>query len=85
MSTPTQPSTVVLLVNMGTIAAPTAPAMRSYLRELLSDRRVVDAPRFIWYPILYGIILPFRPSKSIPKYNCVWIKNGSGVVIGGKD
>lgn len=80
----TKPSKAILLVNLGTTEAPTAPALRSFLREFLSDRRVVDVPRFIWYPILYGIILPFRPSKSIPRYNRIWIKKESGIVINGK-
>nr|AEM25308.1 ferrochelatase [Crithidia acanthocephali] len=84
MSESSQPSKAVLLVNLGTTEAPTAPAVRSFLREFLSDRRVVDVPRFIWYPILYGLILPFRPSKAIPRYNRIWIKKGSGIVINGK-
>ncbi|KPA76315.1 Ferrochelatase-like protein [Leptomonas pyrrhocoris] len=78
------PSKAVLLVNLGTTTAPTAPALRSFLGEFLADRRVIDVPRFIWYPILYGFILPFRPVKILPLYNHIWIKKSSGVVINGK-
>jgi protoporphyrin/coproporphyrin ferrochelatase len=84
MSSTSGPSKAVLLVNLGTPAAPTAPALRSFLSQFLADRRVVDVPRFIWLPILYGIILPFRPYKVVPLYNRIWIKKDSGVVINGK-
>lgn len=83
-SAPWKPRKAVLLVNLGTTSAPTAPAVRRFLREFLSDRRVIDVPRFIWYPILYGLILPFRPRKVAPLYEAIWIKHGSGVVINGK-
>ncbi|MFW5927134.1 MAG: ferrochelatase [Wenzhouxiangella sp.] len=71
------PRTGVLLVNLGTPDAPTAPALRRYLREFLSDRRVVEAPRAIWWPILYGIILPFRSPRSAGAYRRVWTEHGS--------
>ncbi|TXH03943.1 MAG: ferrochelatase [Nevskiaceae bacterium] len=67
----------VLLVNLGTPDAPTAPAIRRYLREFLADRRVVEAPRAIWLPVLYGIILPFRPRKLVHAYQSVWTPQGS--------
>lgn len=54
----------VLLVNLGTPEAPTAHAVRRYLAEFLSDRRVVDYPRILWLPILHGVILNVRPAKS---------------------
>ncbi len=62
----------VLLVNLGTPAAATAPAVRRYLAEFLSDRRVVDYPRVLWLPILHGVILNARPPKTARKYAQVW-------------
>jgi hypothetical protein len=53
----------VLLVNLGTPAAPTTKALRTYLRQFLSDRRVVEIPRLLWMLILHGIILRVRPKK----------------------
>ena len=54
----------VLLVNLGTPAAPTVPAVRRYLAEFLSDPRVVEVPRWLWWLILNGYILRFRPARS---------------------
>lgn len=62
----------VLLVNLGTPAAPTAGAVRTYLAEFLSDPRIVDYPRAIWLPILYGIILNVRPARSARAYRSIW-------------
>ena len=73
--------TGVLLVNLGTPAAPTTAAVRSYLREFLSDPRVVEIPRLVWLPILYGIILTFRPAKSAAKYAEVWMPEGSPLAV----
>ncbi|CAM37974.1 ferrochelatase-like protein [Leishmania braziliensis MHOM/BR/75/M2904] len=78
------PTKALLLVNLGTTTAPTAPAIRSFLREFLSDRRVVDVSRIIWYLILYGFVLPFRPLRIIPLYKSIWINKGSGIAINGK-
>ncbi len=69
--------TAVLLVNLGTPDEPTAPALRRYLAEFLSDTRVVEIPRLAWWPILYGIILNTRPAKSAAKYASVWMPEGS--------
>jgi len=69
--------TAVLLVNLGTPDAPTASAVRRYLREFLSDPRVVEIPRLIWWCILNGIILPIRSAKSAAKYATIWAKDGS--------
>lgn len=69
--------TGVLLVNLGTPDAPDAPSLRRYLKEFLSDPRVVEIPRLVWYPILYGIILNKRPAASAAKYKEVWTENGS--------
>jgi protoporphyrin/coproporphyrin ferrochelatase len=67
----------VLLVNLGTPDAPTPAAVRRYLREFLSDRRVVELPRLVWWPILNGIILTTRPKKSAHAYSQVWGPDGS--------
>ncbi len=69
--------TGVLLVNLGTPDAPTPAAIRSYLREFLSDPRVVEIPRLLWLPVLYGFILPFRPKKLVHAYQSVWSERGS--------
>ena len=71
----------VLLVNLGTPEAPTAPAVRTYLREFLSDGRVVEIPRAVWWLILNGIILPIRARQSAAKYAAIWDRNGSPLKI----
>jgi ferrochelatase len=71
------PRVGVLLVNLGTPDAPTAAAVRRYLAEFLSDRRVVEIPPIIWQPILRGIILRTRPAKSAHAYQQVWTDAGS--------
>ncbi len=67
----------MLLVNLGTPDAPSPAAVRRYLREFLSDRRVVEIPRLIWWPILHGIVLTTRPKKSAHAYQQVWTPQGS--------
>mgnify|MGYP002777321092 FL=1 len=67
----------VLLVNLGTPAAPTTPAVRRYLAEFLSDRRVVDYPRALWLPLLHGVILNIRPARSAEAYAKIWTEAGS--------
>lgn len=67
----------VLLINLGTPDAPEAPAVRRYLAEFLSDRRVVEIPPVAWKPILHGIILRTRPAKSAHAYKQVWTEHGS--------
>lgn len=67
----------ILLTNIGTPDAPTPSAVRRYLKTFLSDPRVVEIPRIIWLPILYGIILPFRAKKSAKLYQKIWTKQGS--------
>ncbi|HZV53320.1 MAG TPA: ferrochelatase, partial [Rhodocyclaceae bacterium] len=71
----------ILLVNLGTPDAPTAPALRKYLAEFLGDRRVVELPRLLWWPILHGIILRTRPAKSAAKYGRIWTKEGSPLKV----
>src|SRR5690349_18149982 len=78
---PRAPQSGVLLVNLGTPRSPTPSAVRSYLREFLSDPRVVDLPRLAWLPILYFLVLPFRPSKTAAKYAKIWKPDGSPLRI----
>jgi ferrochelatase len=65
-------ATGVLLVQLGTPDAPTAPALRRYLRQFLSDPRVIELPRWKWRIILNCFVLPFRPSRSAAKYRRIW-------------
>ncbi|MXO65163.1 ferrochelatase [Altericroceibacterium endophyticum] len=67
----------VLLVNLGTPDAPDAPSVKRYLREFLSDPRVIEIPQIAWQPILRGIILNVRPKKSAHAYSQVWTDKGS--------
>ncbi len=67
-----QARTGVLLVNLGTPDAPTPSAVRRYLGEFLSDPRIVDLPRILWLPILYGIILNIRPAATAKEYRKIW-------------
>ena len=67
----------VLLVNLGTPDAPTAPALRKFLREFLGDPRVIEKPRWKWWPILNFFILPFRPRRSAALYRKIWREDGS--------
>ena len=73
----TPPLTGVLLTNLGTPEAPTAKALRPYLKQFLSDPRVVEVPRLIWWLILNGIILNTRPRRSAEAYSEVWTDRGS--------
>jgi len=77
----TQQKTAIVLVNLGTPEAPTAAAVRPYLREFLSDPRVVEIPRAVWWFILNGIILPFRAGQSAHKYASIWMKDGSPLKV----
>lgn len=67
----------VLLVNLGTPDAPEPGAVRTYLKQFLSDRRVIEIPQLLWQPILRGIILTTRPRKSAHAYSLVWSEEGS--------
>ena len=73
-----QPAPVgILLINLGTPDAPTPQALRPYLRQFLSDPRVVEIPRALWWLILNGVILTTRPKKSAAKYASIWTADGS--------
>ena len=67
----------ILLTNLGTPDAPTAKAVKPYLRQFLSDPRVIELPRFFWQIILRGIILQIRPKRSAKNYSKIWTKEGS--------
>jgi ferrochelatase len=67
----------ILLINTGTPDEPTPQAVKRYLAEFLSDPRIVKIPRFIWLPILHGIILRTRPAKSAALYDSIWTPEGS--------
>ena len=71
----------VLLVNLGTPSAPTAQAVRAYLAEFLADPRVVELPRWLWLPILHGIVLQVRPRRSAAKYASIWTPQGSPLAV----
>jgi ferrochelatase len=73
--------TGVLVANLGTPDAPTIEAVRRFLAEFLSDRRVVDLPRALWLPLLYGVILRIRPQRSARAYREVWTESGSPLLV----
>lgn len=67
----------IVFINLGTPAAPTAAAVRQFLKQFLSDRRVVEVPRLLWLAILYGIILPFRSPRVAKAYQQIWMNETS--------
>ncbi len=77
----TAPRTALLLVNLGTPDAPTAAAVRRYLAEFLHDRRVVQMTRWLWCPLLHGLILPLRGPRVAKKYAEVWMQEGSPLAV----
>ena len=81
----TAAQTAILLVNLGTPDAPTAPALRRYLGEFLSDPRVVEIPKPVWWLILNAVILPIRSGRSAAKYAAVWTPRGSPLLTGTDD
>jgi len=73
--------TAVLYCNLGTPDTPTTPAVRRFLHEFLSDPRVVEIPRLLWWVILHGVILRVRPAKSAAKYASIWLPEGSPLKV----
>jgi protoporphyrin/coproporphyrin ferrochelatase len=71
----------VLMVNLGTPDSPTYFAVQRYLREFLGDRRVIDTARLIWLPLLYGVVLPFRPLRTVRNYRKIWMPEGSPLAV----
>ena len=80
--TPDSPPRIALVVaNLGTPDAPTAPAVRRYLAEFLHDHRVVQLTRWLWCPLLHFLILPLRGPKAAAKYAKVWLPEGSPLAV----
>ena len=75
----------ILIVNLGTPAAPTARAVRRYLGEFLSDPRVVQVPRWLWWPLLHLVILPLRAGRVARKYASIWLADGSPLAVYTRD
>lgn len=75
------PSAGVLITNLGTPEAATAPALRRFLGEFLADPRVVEMSRWLWRPVLHGIILRTRPRRSAELYRQVWTPEGSPLLV----
>lgn len=74
---PQRHSSAILLINTGTPAEPRSGAVRRYLARFLSDRRVVELPRVLWLPLLYGLVLPLRAPRSAHRYRLIWESEGS--------
>ncbi|MDX5628126.1 MULTISPECIES: ferrochelatase [unclassified Brenneria] len=77
----TQEKYGVLMVNLGTPDAPTPRAVKRYLAEFLSDRRVVDTSRLLWWPLLRGVILPLRAPRVAKLYQSIWMDGGSPLLV----
>ena len=73
--------TGVLIVNTGSPSSTEPKIIRSYLKEFLSDKRVIKLPRIFWLPILYLFILPFRPQRKVKDYKKIWMKEGSPLLV----
>src|SRR5258707_15497084 len=71
----------ILLLNLGTPAAPTPRAVRRYLAQFLGDARVIDYPRWLWLPLLHGVILRLRPRRSARAYAKIWMPSGSPLLV----
>ena len=76
-----KPCTGILLTNLGTPDSTTVADVRRYLKEFLSDPRVVETPRLIWWPVLHGIILRTRPKRSAAAYRKIWTGEGSPLLV----
>ncbi|TLX22761.1 ferrochelatase [Thermomonas fusca] len=81
MSTSPDSAPALVLVNLGTPAAPTAPAVRRYLAQFLHDHRVVQLTRWLWCPLLHFVILPLRSPKVAHKYAQIWMEGGSPLAV----
>ncbi len=71
----------VLVVNLGTPDSPSYFSVQRYLREFLADRRVINTSRFVWLPVLYGFVLPFRPIRTARNYRKIWMHGGSPLAV----
>src|SRR5690606_41676398 len=77
----TDAATTLLVVNLGTPEAPTAPAVRRYLAGFLGDPRGVTIPAILWKPLLHGLILPLRGPRSAANYAKVWLPEASPLTV----
>ncbi|WP_116367524.1 ferrochelatase [Parahaliea mediterranea] len=75
----------ILITNLGTPDAPTRSALRRYLKEFLWDPRVVEAPRWLWWLVLNGVILTIRPGRSAAAYRSIWTERGSPLLLHTRD
>jgi protoporphyrin/coproporphyrin ferrochelatase len=71
----------VLMINLGTPDSPSYFAVQRFLREFLSDRRVINTSPFLWLPILYGLVLPLRPIRTARNYRKIWMQDGSPLAV----
>ncbi|MTH44768.1 ferrochelatase [Intestinirhabdus alba] len=76
-----QTKTGILLANLGTPDAPTPAAVKRYLRQFLSDKRVVDVSSLLWWPLLRGVILPLRAPRVAKLYQAIWMEEGSPLMV----
>ncbi len=74
----------ILLTNVGSPAAPTPRALRGYLAQFLGDARVIEYPRWLWQPLLHGVILNTRPRRSARLYQRVWTPEGAPLAATGR-
>lgn len=72
-----EPRFGVIISNVGTAASPEPDDIREFLRQMLSDRYIVDVPRAVWMPVLHLAILPNRPQRTAPRYRSIWTEEGS--------
>jgi ferrochelatase len=75
----------ILLTNLGTPDAPQKKPLRRYLKQFLSDPRVVEIPRVVWWFILHGVILNLRPARSAAAYRSIWTEQGSPLLVNTRD
>jgi len=80
-NTPLTGKSGVLLANLGTPSSPDRKPVARFLREFLSDPRVVDLPRILWLPLLYGVIVPLRAGRSAAAYRKIWWDEGSPLLV----
>ena len=81
MNAPARTNVGVILCNLGSPAAPTPAAVRDYLKEFLSDPRVIELPSWLWQPLLRGVILPRRAARVASLYRSIWTEEGSPLVV----
>lgn len=76
-----QPTTTIVLVNLGTPDAPHSGPVRRYLAQFLGDPRIIELPRWLWRLILHGVVLRLRPRQSAKAYAQIWTQAGSPLLL----